>query len=638
MAKQSLKVYLDHHIKRENLLYRRAGKTKSDKDTLFSLIDAESPQEPIPEWTPLKLQELYGEESKTVYLRKPDFQRATWSWTPTECVDLLEALLDLRVVPSIIMWMSSENFLYVLDGGHRISVLLAWIEDDWGDRRAIKHQDPGTEEKINQAAQEVRQMLEARGIATYKEYREANARYRQYLKEGKDPKSVMSNRDFGYAEKMRHWINANVGFPILWVRGDNEIAEKSFLQINRTGQKLSDWQTKLVENRTSSFARTVMAIAHKSNPEYCWTTNTPEVEQNNNLKGKVAEILTKVTHIQKILFEPAHEKPLKTGDQPLLVIPYTQPEKQPVYVAEVLTIVEGKKGQKTETEKLIQKDSRDPVPKIIENGLLLVNKAVDVIGNVLGNTSRSLTLVPLVYFYTTQGIQVRSLFYGILYWFSQGTEAEIRSRKLLFTIHRQRFEKTVLKYKEDIVIRLSRRIGSGAEATTQAASYYNGLLQLLAESDLDIESPEFDKKHKVVIDTLGKAENIDSKSLTSASNNFSRVTKERNQVKELIENLSVCGICNGLYYPGKFTQVDHIQRKRDDGQPTLENARQTHPFCNHNRDRIEKIKEDKEVLDLPAFESSKSPAVVIQPAFSFLDDEENENELPEEFDFSDETT
>ncbi len=101
MAKEDLKVYLDHLIKRENLRYDLFGEHTSSRATL---------------------------------LRKPDFQRTTWSWTAEDCVSLLESIVNEQVIPSIIMWSSPENgYDYVLDGGHRISVVLAWLNDNWGE-------------------------------------------------------------------------------------------------------------------------------------------------------------------------------------------------------------------------------------------------------------------------------------------------------------------------------------------------------------------------------------------------------------------------------------------------------------------------------------------------------------------------
>ena len=65
-------------------------------------------------------------------LRKPDFQRETNHWTPEQVVSLLECYIHGDLIPSVILWRS-PSFLFVIDGGHRLSVLKAWMEDDYGD-------------------------------------------------------------------------------------------------------------------------------------------------------------------------------------------------------------------------------------------------------------------------------------------------------------------------------------------------------------------------------------------------------------------------------------------------------------------------------------------------------------------------
>lgn len=65
---EELKVYLDHHISRDDFLYKRS----SDKMPLNASKDPPT----------LRIRDLYGENSMDRALRKPDFQRVTWSWSP----------------------------------------------------------------------------------------------------------------------------------------------------------------------------------------------------------------------------------------------------------------------------------------------------------------------------------------------------------------------------------------------------------------------------------------------------------------------------------------------------------------------------------------------------------------------------
>ena len=68
-------------------------------------------------------------------LRKPDFQRETTHWTSAAVVDLIRAFLDGDLIPAVILWERGEE-IFVIDGAHRLSALIAWIRDDYGDGTA----------------------------------------------------------------------------------------------------------------------------------------------------------------------------------------------------------------------------------------------------------------------------------------------------------------------------------------------------------------------------------------------------------------------------------------------------------------------------------------------------------------------
>ncbi len=104
------------------------------------------------------------------------------------------------------------------------------------------------------------------------------------------------------------------------------------MKINKSGRRLSDWETKLVENRTSSFARTVMSIADISNATHCWTENAPEVVNDALLKQNITDILTNVRTLYELLFKPLHKKPIKDEIQPLMATSLTKPETKPFYL------------------------------------------------------------------------------------------------------------------------------------------------------------------------------------------------------------------------------------------------------------------------------------------------------------------
>src|SRR5436305_1773529 len=81
-----------------------------------------------------KIAELKQNNHYFSVLRKPDFQRDTNNWTPEMIVDFVQSFLDNELIPSIILWISKEsNKVFIIDGAHRVSALIAWVNDDYGD-------------------------------------------------------------------------------------------------------------------------------------------------------------------------------------------------------------------------------------------------------------------------------------------------------------------------------------------------------------------------------------------------------------------------------------------------------------------------------------------------------------------------
>ena len=114
MVSKSNLVNLDAMIKRED----------------FATSDSESPS--FENISTISLRDFTKGSLIGPSLRKPDFQRETNHWGPEQVVSLMECFINGDLIPSVILWQS-PTYLFVIDGGHRLSVLKAWIEDDYGD-------------------------------------------------------------------------------------------------------------------------------------------------------------------------------------------------------------------------------------------------------------------------------------------------------------------------------------------------------------------------------------------------------------------------------------------------------------------------------------------------------------------------
>ncbi len=48
--------------------------------------------------------------------------------------DFIKSFLDGKLIPAIIIWHSKQtNKIFIVDGAHRVSALIAWVNDDYGD-------------------------------------------------------------------------------------------------------------------------------------------------------------------------------------------------------------------------------------------------------------------------------------------------------------------------------------------------------------------------------------------------------------------------------------------------------------------------------------------------------------------------
>lgn len=604
-----LHVYLDHLIQRENLRYKRSDEhLKEDINEL--------PHK-------LRMGDLFGDHltSRDKKLRKPDFQRATWAWAPEACVALLDTIVNEQVVPSIIMWPSVDNgYDFVLDGAHRISVVMAWLKDDWGQNLVADPNLSFEEEeyqRIQEAATAVRHLVELK-IGTFADFTAAAKRFDEVVASGDAPMRVLDERTFQRARFHTRLGRGDIGFNILWVTGNYEKAEQSFLKINSTGKPLTDWEKKLIENRNSSLARTIMSISNVASARYYWPDAAPEGPDQAQLRDKIAGIVDHVTELNTVLFNPPYQAQLHRLKQPLLAV--TETEKKPYWVAELMTIITGGRGQETETEKLLKRDANSSERDIITTGFALVEDATSTLEHLVGPSPKSLGLVPALYFYSDNGRYVRSLLYGLVFWLVSGNNDDVLlARKRAFCAHRGPFEEVLRVHKQDIVTRLSRNSGSGPEVTYPTARYYQRLLELLIDQHDSVQTDSFKRAYAKLLEGLTKKVKSagTSESVEMKSRNFTPGQKNSHFLRERLASLNKCGICNGYIDPEGDVQHDHILERFRGGQTSSDNQRMVHPFCNNqsNREAVEAMRSGMIETKLPPFLDPEDGTGVRQLSF-----------------------
>ncbi len=88
---------------------------------------------PVTMKTTMSINDLENSNLFFQVLRKPDFQRETSAWTPGKICDFIESFIEGDLIPAVILWRNSSGLSFIVDGSHRVSALLAWINDDYGD-------------------------------------------------------------------------------------------------------------------------------------------------------------------------------------------------------------------------------------------------------------------------------------------------------------------------------------------------------------------------------------------------------------------------------------------------------------------------------------------------------------------------
>ncbi|HKX78424.1 MAG TPA: DUF262 domain-containing protein, partial [Novosphingobium sp.] len=255
------KVNLDALIRREDLAVGdgvTSGETGDDKISIAS---------------------IGGSTFFTGPLRKPDFQRETVHWEPKKIVDLIAAFLDRRLIPAVILWRAG-NLNFVIDGAHRLSALLAWVWDDYGDgdRSKALFGSPLPPEQIA-IAQRTRKLI-SKEIGPYALYKAA-LDYPQAVDE--KIKARVSN--LSVVHIIAQWVPA----------ATKDAAEDSFFKINDSATPLEPTERRILRSRGSAAAIAARAIAHGGKGYAYWGAFSEDVQKK--ITGPAEEI-------SDLLFKP----------------------------------------------------------------------------------------------------------------------------------------------------------------------------------------------------------------------------------------------------------------------------------------------------------------------------------------------
>ncbi len=482
----------------------------------------------------ISIEDLKSDSFFLPLVRKPDFQRETNEWDADKIVQFVDSFINGDLIPALILWRSPSGLLFVIDGSHRLSALLAWINDDYGDGNTSKsfYELNLPEEQVSAAA-ETRRLIRKR-IETYADLRQAS------IKPEKVPTEILNRaKNLGA-----------LAIQLQWVEGDVKSAEKSFFKINQEAVPIDPTELKLLESRKKPNCIAARAIIRAGTGHKYWS-KFPEQNQT-----KIEEL---AKEINDVLFSPKLETPVKTLDIPI---------GGKLYSAQTLPLILEFVNMTNNVPadfKITLNDDEDGLATI-----QILNKARKVAQQINSMHARSLGLHPIVYFYYQDGRHKIASFYATI-----SFVMELHSRRKLEDFFKVRalFEEAIIG-NDYLIQQINRKFRSAQASYPHIRDFFFVLIELLNKGiKLENLIPEAIQNPK--FDYLTLQQDLPE----TTSSDFSAQKKSAAFIRDAIIRASRCQICGGYLHRNSIT-IDHIQRKEDGGVGSIDNAQLAHPYCN----------------------------------------------------------
>lgn len=482
--------------------------------------------------------ELASGNPLVALLRKPDFQRETNHWSPEQVVSLLECYLNGDLIPSVILW-KSPTYLFVIDGGHRLSVIRAWIGDDYGDGQ-ISHKLFGHEISREQkkAAERTRSLVKEK-IGSWGYYISLSDNDDSITSEQRKKLSTLTTR----------------GLPVQWVNGDADKAEISFFNINMKGTPLDDIEELLLKNRKKPIPIAARAIIRAGRGHRYWSS----FSQDNTEK-----IEAEALKLHQLLFNPEISTPIKTLDLPL---GGSRGVRNAIQVLIDFLLIASRVQQKPlpEIEAFNNDDTGNDTVRALKDTTKLASR-------ITGNGQGSLGLHPAIYFYGPSGRHSSPMFLGTVSLIGEKLANNDKDFFKTFTKVRATLEEILIDNKELIANILQKHL-----SRNRIIKYHALFSTLIEKLDKDTEIGEND------LITFSELEGkIITGSFKRQTSKLSDEQKSKLFINVALANCIKCPICDGYLDAEKSVSYDHKIRVRDGGIGTAENCQLTHPYCNQS--------------------------------------------------------
>ena len=505
--------------------------TRVNLDALIPREDfeAESANDDAPAPQTITIRDLEEEAFFYLALRKPDFQRESAEWEPDRVAKLVKTFIDGDLIPAVILWKHREH-LFVIDGSHRLSALIAWVQDDYGDGDKSKKffGDDISSEQLSKAEQ-TRKLID-RQVGSYRAYVSAARQPQQF-----GPDLVASSRALGSRT-----------LSLQWVRGDSTKAERSFIRINQQAATITPQELAFIEGRDNPDIIAARAVVRRGLASF----------QRGKFEESTSHLIrTLSAEIHRLLFEPELSYPIKNLHLPAGGLVYSPTALKMVHDFVVISA-----GQ-----------VKEEADKTGERTVDYLKRAKRVAELICSNKPSSIGLHPAVYFYSWTGKQQPILFL---------TMSEIlvefeRAKKLpAFLEAREALESFIIGNRA-LFNQIVRKFGTKDSGKSHLKNFYYVILDEIRHSRADSEIIETLKSHK----DYTYLQPSESPYTGVSPTRYSAQVKSGLVPKEMLPTETKCPICRGLI-PSQAISIDHKRRRAAGGESDLHNLQITHPYCN----------------------------------------------------------
>jgi hypothetical protein len=481
-----------------------------------------------PKKTSIQIRQLEAADFFYESLRKPDFQRDTEEWDPKTVAGLIRTFIEDDLIPAVILWQN-KGLCYVIDGAHRLSALIAWVQDDYGDGARSKEFYNGVipDEQLRYAKR-TRKMVE-REFGSYADHLE----------------SMRNPELYGPDIVKRALTLGSLSLELQWVKGNVAKAENSFIRINQRAAMITPQELELIEKRKQPAVIASRAIIRRGTGHQYWAKMVPEKQE---------QIKTLGDEVFRLIFEPPMPNPVTT---------INLPAGGPVYSGTALRMT-------FDFVRLCVGTASTDEDSTGDHAITYLERTKNVMQFILSSERNSIGLHPAVYFYSWTAKQQPILF---LIFAELMMDLQQKKKLSQFIAVREKLEDYLI-FNRALVSQVVRKFGTKSSGYVHVTEFYSKLIDHLIAGVSTKKLTE-----AIRAEAIFKFLQPEESPYEATPKAYSSAMKAGIVMRTLLLKELVCPICRGKL-PPQCLSFDHVQRLQDGGVSSVDNAQLTHPYCN----------------------------------------------------------